>query len=407
MLWYSAGTVSISIGANIVNGTNTQFTIGCRLGDAFNGPDGKLYEIVSIIHDTAIVIEPAYLGSEVSNVSYRIVPIEGYVKSSADTLRAITDDLTNRLNVVQGLDAVELAALNGVTSNIQTQLNSKFTGNPSYIADRANHTGTQAISTITDLQDVLDLKQASNGALANTTASFTTTLNTKLAGIAAGATVNQSDYYLLSRANHIGSIAISEITGLQTELENAQPRANVLTATSASFTTALNTKLNNVNVNATVNDTDANLRDRTTHTGVQTISTITGLAAAIAAKQDTLVSGTSIKTINGINLLSGGDIQLEGDIVLNGIQTLNGKSGATVNLVPSDIGAATSTQGNLADTTAALILSDYVTNAALSTAVASRASAAQGIQAITALQPGAIESNGYLKRIRTLALAAI
>ena len=37
-------------------------------------------------------------------------------------------------------------------------------------------------------------------------------------------------------------------------------------------------------------------------------SDVSGLDAALAAKQDTLVSGTSIKTLGGVSLLGGGDI---------------------------------------------------------------------------------------------------
>ncbi len=43
---------------------------------------------------------------------------------------------------------------------------------------------------------------------------------TKLGGIASGATANQTDAYLLSRANHTGTQAISTVTGLQTALDN-------------------------------------------------------------------------------------------------------------------------------------------------------------------------------------------
>lgn len=42
----------------------------------------------------------------------------------------------------------------------------------------------------------------------------------KLDGIESGATANQTDVYLLNRANHTGSQAISTVTGLQTALNN-------------------------------------------------------------------------------------------------------------------------------------------------------------------------------------------
>src|SRR5690606_22124777 len=45
-------------------------------------------------------------------------------------------------------------------------------------------------------------------------------------------------------------------------------------------------KLDNVQAGATANATDAQLRDRSTHTGTQAISTVTGLSAALDAKVD-------------------------------------------------------------------------------------------------------------------------
>ncbi len=57
-------------------------------------------------------------------------------------------------------------------------------------------------------------------AVVGTTASFTTALESKLAGIATGATANSPDATLLSRANHTGTQAISTVTGLQTALDS-------------------------------------------------------------------------------------------------------------------------------------------------------------------------------------------
>lgn len=51
------------------------------------------------------------------------------------------------------------------------------------------------------------------------TNSFTDAEKSKLGGIAAGATVNSTDAHLLSRANHTGEQAISTVTGLQGELD--------------------------------------------------------------------------------------------------------------------------------------------------------------------------------------------
>lgn len=57
-----------------------------------------------------------------------------------------------------------------------------------------------------------------------------------------------------------------------------------LDATTASFTTAQETKLSGIATGATANATDAQLRDRSTHTGTQAQSTIANLTTDLAAK---------------------------------------------------------------------------------------------------------------------------
>lgn len=92
MAWYKTGTVSITSGQTSVTGTDTKFATNARVGDGFNGPDGKWYEITNIASETVLGIYPAYAGATVTNsASYVIAPLQGYNKDSADRLRAITD----------------------------------------------------------------------------------------------------------------------------------------------------------------------------------------------------------------------------------------------------------------------------------------------------------------------------
>lgn len=70
--------------------------------------------------------------------------------------------------------------------------------------------------------------------------------------------------------------------------------ANLTTQTTA-FTSTLKTKLDGIASGATANATDAQLRDRSTHTGTQAASTITGLAASAttdATNATNITSGT-------------------------------------------------------------------------------------------------------------------
>jgi hypothetical protein len=89
---------------------------------------------------------------------------------------------------------------------------------------------------------------------------------------------------LNDKANTAHTHAIGDVTGLQTALDGKQPLSTVLNNTTASFTTAQETKLAGIAAGATVNATDAALRDRATHTGAQAASTISDFAAAADAR---------------------------------------------------------------------------------------------------------------------------
>ena len=97
-------------------------------------------------------------------------------------------DGTNWINSVGGGGATNLAYTASATNGIVT-----------------SDTGTDATIPLTD---------ATNAGL------FTAAQKTKLDGIATAATANSSDATLLDRANHTGSQAISTITSLQTSLDN-------------------------------------------------------------------------------------------------------------------------------------------------------------------------------------------
>lgn len=98
---------------------------------------------------------------------------------------------------------------------------------------------------------------------------FTAADDTKLAGIATGATANDTDANLKNRANHTGTQSADTI---------------VDGTTNHVFTAADDTKLSGIATGATANQTDAFLLDRTNHTGTQAQSTITNLVTDLAGK---------------------------------------------------------------------------------------------------------------------------
>ena len=113
-----------------------------------------------------------------------------------------------------------------------------------FLLSRANHTGTMSMAYTTD-----------------SSSRFAMTANdrNKLDGIAPDATKNDSDANLRNRATHTGVQSIDTLFDSSTYVK--------MTATERSKLTAIQT-------NATKNATDAELRDRSTHTGTQSADTI-------------------------------------------------------------------------------------------------------------------------------------
>ena len=91
MPWYRTGTVAITAGQTTVTGTGTNFSANARVGDAFQGPDGRWYEVTNIASGTVLSILPAYQGATLAAGTYGLAPMQGYVKESADRLRQIVD----------------------------------------------------------------------------------------------------------------------------------------------------------------------------------------------------------------------------------------------------------------------------------------------------------------------------
>lgn len=139
------------------------------------------------------------------------------------------------------------------------------------ITGKSDTAHTHAIANVTGLQTALDGKQASG--------SYAAAIHTH-----AQADVTNLVSDLASKAasghNHDGvySLAAHAHAGLY------QPLVTVLTNTTASFTTAQETKLSGIAAAATANSADATLLARGSHTGTQTAATISDFSAAADAR---------------------------------------------------------------------------------------------------------------------------
>ncbi|OEC42506.1 hypothetical protein A7D27_11545 [Pseudomonas sp. 1D4] len=137
----------------------------------------------------------------------------------------------------------------------------------------------------------------------------------KLAGIAPGATANSSDVYLRDRSNHTGSQLAATISDLASAI-----RGTLLTGLSLASSAAVTASdsilsaigrlqaqiTGHVGAGGTAHAT------ATTNTAGFMSSAdkaaLDALGPAVAGKQDALISGTNLRTVNGQSLLGAGDV---------------------------------------------------------------------------------------------------
>lgn len=109
MPWYRQGSVSATTGQVTIVGASTNFSANCRVGDAFQGPDGRWYEVTNIASAAVLSINPPYLGTPIDGGTYALAPMQGYVKDSADRLRQIVGEWGSTLAALGPLATATIA----------------------------------------------------------------------------------------------------------------------------------------------------------------------------------------------------------------------------------------------------------------------------------------------------------
>ena len=161
------------------------------------------------------------------------------------------------------MSSADKTKLNGVASGATAN------ATDSQLRDRSTHTGTQAISTVSGLQTALDGK-AAVGSTAGAD------LGTASAGTET--TASRSDHvHKLPTAAEVGAAPSAHVGA------GGTAHANATTSVDGFMSSADKTKLNDIASNATANASNAELRDRSTHTGTQAQSTVTDLTTDLAA----------------------------------------------------------------------------------------------------------------------------
>jgi hypothetical protein len=180
------------------------------------------------------------------------------------------------------------------------------------LRDRSTHTGTQSISTVAGLQTALDGKEAAFSKNSAFNKNFGSSANT----VTEGNDARLSN----SREWTASTISQAEAEAGEGATRRAWTSQRVRQAILGWWNnSAFKTKLDGIATGATANDTNAQLRDRATHTGTQAISTVSGLQTALDGKAPT-VHTHAISDVTGLQdeLLSIderlGDLEFEEDV---------------------------------------------------------------------------------------------
>lgn len=125
MAWYDTGTVNVTANSATVTGVGTQWLAGARQGEAFVGPDGRLYEVLNIASNTSLTLTKPYRGSTATGQQYALAPMQGYVKELAD--RAA--ELLNEYGLASDTEAAARTSKTKALSPFGLGLNTQSTPN--------------------------------------------------------------------------------------------------------------------------------------------------------------------------------------------------------------------------------------------------------------------------------------
>lgn len=229
-----------------------------------------------------------FLGEDLENGVCRITPTQPTVTNGIVLLNSpiyVSDG-----DVLLLPSGIYTAKLSGSNTSIRgwfqvTSVDASLSDILNITVNPADIPQSLPISAVQGLQAELDGKLDSDNLIL--TRIPTTSQLSKLNSVESGATQNFTNDFLLNRANHTGTQPISSVFGLQVILDSKLEQTSLnpintqITSLSENqITSSERSKLSGIQSGATVNSTDAQLRDRSTHTGTQPISSITGLGSA-------------------------------------------------------------------------------------------------------------------------------
>lgn len=203
-----------------------------------------------------------------------------------------TEDFTTALKTkLEGLNAFDPTEINNKVDGLQTQLNTLVSGDASTAIESFNEI-TAFLNGVTDSETLDGIIAGIEQQIANKQDKLVSGTNIK--------TINGEP--ILGEGNIVVNVDTSNLATKE-EVTNLQNEVIANEEVSAAAFNEINERINAISENV----------GGTTVTKEEFESTVTTINESIATKQDTLVSGTSIKTINGVSVLGEGDIEINVD----------------------------------------------------------------------------------------------
>lgn len=173
MTWYKTGTVQVTSGSPNVVGTGTSWVSGSSVGEAFYGPDGKLYEITNITSSTSLVISPNYAGSTASSSSYSIIPTQAYIRQLAQSAAALISDYSSITTAAGEASASATSAAtsaSNASASASSSTTSAIESATSATASAASATSSSTSATASTASSVASAASASSASTSATSA---------------------------------------------------------------------------------------------------------------------------------------------------------------------------------------------------------------------------------------------
>ena len=102
MAWYRAGSVTVTNGSAVVTGAGTDFVANASVGEAFLGPDARVYEIAQVVSATQLVLSAVYQGAGAGGQGYAVLPTQSFARDLASGVASL---LTRYGGIADGVGA--------------------------------------------------------------------------------------------------------------------------------------------------------------------------------------------------------------------------------------------------------------------------------------------------------------